>query len=120
MPGVRPKTFVLVPGAWVGGWSWYPVARLLRERGHGVLTLTLPGLSYGSSPAGLRITDAVDSSSTRSRRAICRTSSWSATAGATTPRPARPAGWFPASTKSSTTARWYPNGARRCPMRTSS
>src|SRR5262249_29735084 len=41
-------------------WSWNPVARLLRERGHEVVTLTLPGLSYGSSPAGLRLADAVD------------------------------------------------------------
>jgi len=54
------KTFVLVPGAWLGGWSWHPVARLLRERGHEVVALTLPGLSYGSSPAGLRLADAVD------------------------------------------------------------
>lgn len=55
-----PETFVLVPGAWLGGWSWYPVARLLRASGHGVVTLTLPGLSYGSDPTGLRMTDAVD------------------------------------------------------------
>jgi len=54
------KTFVLVPGAWLGGWAWHPVARLLRERGYAVVTLTLPGLSYGSSPAGLRLADAVD------------------------------------------------------------
>ena len=54
------QTFVLVPGAWLGGWSWNPVAALLREHGHPVLTLTLPGLSYGSSPAGLRLADAVD------------------------------------------------------------
>ena len=51
-------TFVLVPGAWMGAWCWHPVARLLRERGHGVVALTLPGLSYGSSPAGLRLADA--------------------------------------------------------------
>ncbi len=54
------KTFVLVPGASLGGWSWYPVARLLRARGYRVVTPTLPGLSYGSSPAGLRLADAVD------------------------------------------------------------
>ena len=52
--------FVFVPGAWLGGWSWYPVARLLHERGHDVVPRTLPGLSYGSSPAGLRLADAVD------------------------------------------------------------
>jgi pimeloyl-ACP methyl ester carboxylesterase len=54
------KTFVLVPGAWLGAWSWYPVAKCLREQGHNVVALTLPGLSYGSSAAGLRLSDAVD------------------------------------------------------------
>lgn len=57
---VRPETFVLIPGAWLGGWCWHPVARLLRASGYGVLALTLPGLSYGSPAAGLRMTDAVD------------------------------------------------------------
>jgi pimeloyl-ACP methyl ester carboxylesterase len=56
MPG---KTFVLVPGAWLGAWSWHPVAKSLREHGHDVVALTLPGLSYGSSAAGLRLSDAV-------------------------------------------------------------
>jgi pimeloyl-ACP methyl ester carboxylesterase len=54
------QTFVLVPGAWLGGWSWQPVARLLTERGHSVLVVTLPGLSYDGSPAGLGLADAVD------------------------------------------------------------
>ncbi|MET0496506.1 MAG: alpha/beta fold hydrolase [Actinoplanes sp.] len=49
-----------MPGAWLGAWSWHPVAKHLRERGHEVVALTLPGLSYGSSPAGLRLSDAVD------------------------------------------------------------
>lgn len=56
----QQKTFVLVPGAWMGAWSWFPVARLLQEQGHRVVALTLPGLSYGDSPAGLRLADAVD------------------------------------------------------------
>lgn len=56
----RKETFVLVPGAWLGGWSWHPVARLLRESGYDVVAVTLPGLSYGSDPAGLRMADAVD------------------------------------------------------------
>ena len=56
----RAKTFVLIPGAWMGTWSWHPTARLLQERGHPVVALTLPGLSYGSSPAGLRLSSAVD------------------------------------------------------------
>jgi hypothetical protein len=28
------QTFVLVPGAWLGSWSWQPVARLLAARGN--------------------------------------------------------------------------------------
>jgi pimeloyl-ACP methyl ester carboxylesterase len=54
------KTFVLVPGAWLGSWSWQPVARLLVDRGYQVLALTLPGLSYDGSAAGLGLADAID------------------------------------------------------------
>src|SRR4029434_8430900 len=37
-------TFVLVHGAWHGGWAWRRVADLLRARGHIVFTPTLTGL----------------------------------------------------------------------------
>jgi pimeloyl-ACP methyl ester carboxylesterase len=37
-------TFVLVHGAWHGGWGWIRVAGLLRQRGHAVHTPTLTGL----------------------------------------------------------------------------
>lgn len=37
-------TYVLVHGAWHGGWCWQPVARVLREAGHDVFTPTLTGL----------------------------------------------------------------------------
>jgi pimeloyl-ACP methyl ester carboxylesterase len=53
-------TFVLVPGAWLGGWCWQPVARQLAGRGYPVLAPSLPGLSYDGSPAGLGLADAVD------------------------------------------------------------
>ncbi|MFI6166494.1 alpha/beta fold hydrolase [Nocardia sp. NPDC051052] len=53
------STFVLVPGAWQGGWSWQPVARRLRAAGQQALTLTLPGLADGDSPTGLHLSDAV-------------------------------------------------------------
>ncbi len=36
--------FVLVHGAWHGGWCWQRVARLLRAAGHDVYTPTLTGL----------------------------------------------------------------------------
>jgi pimeloyl-ACP methyl ester carboxylesterase len=38
------KTFVLVHGAWHGGWCWAQVAATLRSRGHMVLTPTQTGL----------------------------------------------------------------------------
>src|SRR5436853_1016103 len=38
-----PPTFVLVHGAWSGGWCYARVAALLRSRGHTVFTPTLTG-----------------------------------------------------------------------------
>ena len=43
-----PHTFVLVHGAWHGGWCWRRVADLLRARGHLVFTPTLTGLGERS------------------------------------------------------------------------
>jgi alpha-beta hydrolase superfamily lysophospholipase len=43
-PAVKPKTFVLVHGAWYGGWCWDRVAQNLRVQGHTVTTPTCPGL----------------------------------------------------------------------------
>lgn len=40
----RPATFVLVHGAWHGGWCWRKVADVLRRAGHTVYTPTLTGL----------------------------------------------------------------------------
>jgi pimeloyl-ACP methyl ester carboxylesterase len=37
-------TYVLVPGAWLGGWAWYEVAESLRDEGHEVYPVTLTGL----------------------------------------------------------------------------
>jgi pimeloyl-ACP methyl ester carboxylesterase len=37
-------TFVLVHGAWHGGWCWVRVAEILRAQGHRVLTPTCTGL----------------------------------------------------------------------------
>jgi pimeloyl-ACP methyl ester carboxylesterase len=36
--------FVLVQGAWIGGWYWRPTAQALRKAGHEVYTPTLTGL----------------------------------------------------------------------------
>jgi pimeloyl-ACP methyl ester carboxylesterase len=40
----RPKTYVLVHGAWHGGWCWRDVAAALRQTGHRVTTPTQTGL----------------------------------------------------------------------------
>jgi pimeloyl-ACP methyl ester carboxylesterase len=37
-------TFLLVPGAWLGGWCWQRVTPGLRAEGHEVFTMTLSGL----------------------------------------------------------------------------
>ena len=42
------KTFVLVHGAWHGGWCWRGVADLLERQGHKVYTPTLTGLGERS------------------------------------------------------------------------
>src|SRR6476469_2789678 len=39
----RSGTFVLVHGAWSGGWCYHKVADRLRAKGHRVLTPTLTG-----------------------------------------------------------------------------
>lgn len=59
-------TFVLVHGAWYGGWCWRDVAPPLRAAGHEVLTPTLTGLGERASEfredIGLRthVEDVVD------------------------------------------------------------
>lgn len=61
-----PSTFVLVHGAWHGGWGWVRLADMLRAQGHTVFAPTLTGLGERShllSPdinASLHITDVVN------------------------------------------------------------
>src|SRR5262245_66382447 len=43
-----PKTFVLVHGAWHGGWCWRRVADLLQKHEHKVFTPTLTGVGERS------------------------------------------------------------------------
>src|SRR5262245_7565996 len=42
------KTFVLVHGAWHGGWCWRRVSDLLEKQGHKVFTPTMTGLGERS------------------------------------------------------------------------
>ena len=51
MKADRPHSFLLVHGAWHGGWCWDDVAAALRAEGHTVLAPTLPGMGEGEAPA---------------------------------------------------------------------
>lgn len=57
---MEPTTYVLIPGAWHGGWVWRPVAERLRASGHRAVPLTLPGLGDGDDPSGRRLQEAID------------------------------------------------------------
>lgn len=46
------STFVLVHGAWHGGWAWEKLAPLLEGAGHGVVTPDLPGHGDDRTPPG--------------------------------------------------------------------
>jgi len=51
-------TFVIVHGAWGGGWEWSPVASILRAQGHRAFTPTLTGMGerahlWPGEPVGL-------------------------------------------------------------------
>jgi pimeloyl-ACP methyl ester carboxylesterase len=48
-------TYVLVPGAWLGGWAWQEVAARLRADGHEVYPVTLTGLGERSHLARAEI-----------------------------------------------------------------
>ena len=45
---IAPRTFVLIHGAWGGGWVWRRLADLLEKAGHKVFTPTLTGLGERS------------------------------------------------------------------------
>jgi hypothetical protein len=44
MSQMESSTFVLVHGAWHGGWCWKKLTPLLKAAGHDVFTPTLTGL----------------------------------------------------------------------------
>ena len=51
----RGKTFVLVHGAWHGGWCWRRVSDLLEKKGHKVFAPTMTGLGERSHLIGGKI-----------------------------------------------------------------
>ena len=55
------ENFVLVHGAWHGGWTWQPVASRLRAAGHRVWAPTCPGLGIDDDPRGVTLAGCVDS-----------------------------------------------------------
>ena len=55
------ENFVLVHGAWHGGWAWQPVASRLRAAGHRVWAPTCPGLGIDDDPRGVTLAGCVDS-----------------------------------------------------------
>lgn len=57
--GSDRTTFVLVSGAWCGGFVWHAVARELEKQGYGVLAPTLPGMSAGDDPGKVSLSDAI-------------------------------------------------------------
>jgi pimeloyl-ACP methyl ester carboxylesterase len=58
--GTAGEDFVLVHGAWHGGWAWQPVAARLRAAGHRVSAPTSPGLDVNDDPRGVTLADCVD------------------------------------------------------------
>jgi pimeloyl-ACP methyl ester carboxylesterase len=58
--GSASEDFVLVHGAWHGGWAWQSVAARLRAAGHRVSAPTSPGLDVNDDPRGITLADCVD------------------------------------------------------------
>jgi pimeloyl-ACP methyl ester carboxylesterase len=59
--GTTSAPIILVPGFWLGAWAWDEVAAMLRDAGHEVTALTLPGLeSVEADRSGVSFTDHVD------------------------------------------------------------
>ncbi|MFI4868508.1 MAG: alpha/beta fold hydrolase [Steroidobacterales bacterium] len=50
MKAGRPNAFLLIHGAWHGGWCWDRVASALRAQGDTVLAPTLPGMGEHEAP----------------------------------------------------------------------
>jgi pimeloyl-ACP methyl ester carboxylesterase len=58
---VTGAPIVLVPGFWLGAWAWDEVAAILRDDGHDVTAVTLPGLeSADADRSGITMSDHVD------------------------------------------------------------
>ena len=58
---MKAAPIILVPGFWLGAWAWDEVSSILREQGHDVTALTLPGLeSADADRSNVHAIDHVD------------------------------------------------------------
>jgi pimeloyl-ACP methyl ester carboxylesterase len=58
--GANAPSIILVPGFWLGAWAWDEVAAKLRDDGHDVTAITLPGLeSADADRSSIRLEDHV-------------------------------------------------------------
>jgi len=87
---IMAENFVLVHGAWHGGWAWQPVASRLRAAGHRVWAPTCPGLGIDDDPRGVTLAGYVDG---KGRLHLAHHAVDAA--GAATSSPARRRGWRP-------------------------
>jgi pimeloyl-ACP methyl ester carboxylesterase len=68
LKGWHMSTYVLIHGAWHGGWCWNKIAPLLQQAGHRVLAPDLPGHGQDTTPLSAitpqlilqRLTDLLD------------------------------------------------------------
>ena len=56
----KSKHFVLIHGAWHGGWCWDEVKERLEKKGHSVEAITLPGNNPGDDRASIVFQDYID------------------------------------------------------------
>ena len=54
------KHFVLIHGAWHGGWCWDGVIKELEKQGHTAQAPTMPGHNPGDDRSGITFDDYVD------------------------------------------------------------
>ena len=54
------KHFVLIHGAWHGGWCWEGVIQELEKQGHTAEAPTMPGQNLGDDRSGIKFDDYVD------------------------------------------------------------
>ena len=79
------RTYLCLPGAWMGAWSWQFVLERLRAAGHDARALPFRGVGERAAELAPELDNDVFLADTRGRRWSRRTSArscWSATASA--------------------------------------